>query len=286
MTDSEAPPTGTLYLVGTPIGNLEDVTLRALRILREVPVIAAEDTRQTRRLLEHFGIQKPLLSYHEHVEQTRLNAVLERLRVGDVALVSDAGMPGISDPGYDLVRAAIAAGIPVVPIPGASAPIAALAASGLPTDRFLYLGFLPRRSSDRRRALADIRSEPSTLIAFEAPHRVVATLEDVENELGDRPVVVARELTKLHEEFRRGTARSVRESFLAQPARGELTLVIGGAPENEPKDRDDEILARLDRHLTQGVSARDAVDAVAAETAVPRRQVYRLLLARRNCGNI
>jgi 16S rRNA (cytidine1402-2'-O)-methyltransferase len=177
---------GTLYLVGTPIGNLEDITMRALRVLGDVPLIAAEDTRQTRKLLDRYDLHQRLVSYFEHNERARIAPLLEHLREADLALVSDAGMPGVSDPGYDLVQAAIAAGARVVPVPGPSAPIAALAASGLPTDQFVYVGFLPRRAGERRRFLASIRAEPRTIVAFEAPHRLVATLEDILAELGVR----------------------------------------------------------------------------------------------------
>ena len=199
--------TGTLYIVATPIGNLEDITLRALRVLREVDWIACEDTRQTRKLLEHFGIAKPMVSYHEHNESGRAAELVERLtRGGSGALVSDAGTPLISDPGYRLVQAAIAAAIPVVPIPGASAAVSALSAAGLPTDAFRFCGFLPPKSSQRRKTLEQLKPETGTLIFYETPHRILEALEDVAAVMGSRPVVVARELTKLHEEFLRGTA--------------------------------------------------------------------------------
>ncbi len=286
MSDGTAARPGTLYLVGTPIGNLEDVTLRALRILREVPVIAAEDTRHTRTLLAHYDIHKPLISYFEQVEQKRLGTLLERLREGDVALVSDAGMPGISDPGYALVRAAIAAGIPVVPIPGPSAPIAALAASGLPTDQFVYLGFLPRRSSDRRKLLGEVTAEPRTLIAFETPHRLLAVLDDVEAVLGDRPVVVARELTKLHEEFLRGTANRVRQQILGAPIRGEITLLIGGAAPGPSQLAAAALAARVQDLVDAGRSTREIVEQLSREPGASRREVYRLLLEVRNCAKM
>jgi 16S rRNA (cytidine1402-2'-O)-methyltransferase len=286
VSDGTAARPGTLYLVGTPIGNLEDVTLRALRILREVPVIAAEDTRHTRTLLAHYDIHKPLISYFEQVEQKRLGTLLERLREGDVALVSDAGMPGISDPGYALVRAAIAAGIPVVPIPGPSAPIAALAASGLPTDQFVYLGFLPRRSSDRRKLLGEVTAEPRTLIAFETPHRLLAVLDDVEAVLGDRPVVVARELTKLHEEFLRGTANRVRQQILGAPIRGEITLLIGGAAPGPSQLAAAALAARVQDLVDAGRSTREIVEQLSREPGASRREVYRLLLEVRNCAKM
>ncbi|MGH2461684.1 MAG: 16S rRNA (cytidine(1402)-2'-O)-methyltransferase [Chloroflexota bacterium] len=270
---------GTLYLVGTPIGNLEDVTLRALRILREVPLIAAEDTRQTRKLLDRYDIHQPLVSYFEHNERARVGPLLDRLQHGDLALVSEAGMPAISDPGYALVTAAIDAGIPVVPIPGPSAPIAALAASGLPTDQFVYLGFLPRRSGERRKLLRTIVHEPRTIVAFEAPHRLVDSLEDVVAELGDRRVVVARELTKIHEELARGVASDLLAGLRESPPRGEVTLVIEGAVEGEPVD----LATRLRELIDDGLSNRDVIGTLVAETGAPRRHIYRLLLDARKC---
>jgi len=266
---------GTLYLVATPIGNLEDITVRALRILREVPLIAAEDTRQTRKLLDRYDIHQPLISYYEHNEAARVHLLLERLRAGDVALVSEAGMPAISDPGYDLVRAAIDAGVQVVPIPGPSAPIAALAASGLPTDQFVYLGFLPRRSADRKKLLEGVRSEPRTLIAFESPHRLLDSLDDARFVLGDRQIAVARELTKLHEEFVRGTLGEVLHHFQSTSVRGEITLVIGGASPNPPSV---DLEGRLAEISQSNLSTRDAVATLVEETGLSRRQVYQLLL--------
>src|SRR6266852_5445816 len=196
---------GTLYLVATPIGNLEDITHRAVRILREVDLIACEDTRHTRRLLDHYGIARPVTSYHEHNETARAEELVARLAAGtNLALVSDAGMPLVSDPGYRVVAAAVRAGIPVVPVPGASALVAALAASGLPTDSFYFVGFLSAKSGQRARALEAVRDQTATLVFYEAPHRILDALEDVERILGPRQVVVARELTKVHEEFLRG----------------------------------------------------------------------------------
>jgi 16S rRNA (cytidine1402-2'-O)-methyltransferase len=276
---------GILYLVGTPIGNLEDITLRALRILREVPLIAAEDTRATRRLLDHFEIRQPLVSYFEHNEQARVEYLLGRLAEGDVALVSEAGMPGISDPGFDLVRAAIAKGFRVEPIPGPSAPIAALAASGLPTSQFVYLGFLPRKPAERRKALAALRDERRTLVAFEAPHRLVATLRDLDAELGARPLVVARELTKLHEEFVRGSAVEVLAHFEMHPPRGEITLVIAGASE-EASDAAVDLEARIAALRGEGLAAGEIASRLARETGAPRRQVYRLLLEGPGCAKM
>ncbi len=221
---------GTLYLVGTPIGNLEDASYRAVRILGEVSLIAAEDTRRTRILLQHYGLNTPLTSYYEHNKLTKLEHLLDRLEEQDIALVSEAGMPGISDPGFELVRAAIQRDIAVVPVPGPSAIVVALAASGLPTDQFTYLGFLPRKSGDRRRRLASVAAATRTIIAYESPHRLLACLADILEVLGDRPLAVGRELTKLHEEFVRGPVSEVQTHFTAHPPRGEFTLVIGGAP--------------------------------------------------------
>jgi 16S rRNA (cytidine1402-2'-O)-methyltransferase len=219
----------TLYVVATPIGNLEDISFRALRCLREVKLIAAEDTRTTRHLLRAYDIKAPVTSYHEHSKLNKLNYLLSRLERDDIALVSEAGTPGLSDPGYDLITSAIARGIPVQPIPGASAITAALAVSGLPTEQFVYLGFLPRRQGQRRRFLNSIASEPRTLVAFEAPHRLLETLSDIQETLGDRRLALCRELTKLHEEIFRGKISEAREHF-TKP-KGEFTLVIEGKRE-------------------------------------------------------
>jgi 16S rRNA (cytidine1402-2'-O)-methyltransferase len=215
-----------LYVIATPIGNLEDISLRALRLLREVKLIAAEDTRTTRHLLNAYNIKTPLTSYHEHSKRAKLDYLLDYLEKEDLALVSEAGMPGLSDPGYELVIAAIERGISVVPIPGASAVITALVVSGLPTDQFLYLGFLPRRKGQRQRLLSSIVDEPRTIVAFETPHRLREALSDIEEILGNRRLSVCRELTKVHEEIFRGRVSQAREHF-AEP-RGEFSLVIEG----------------------------------------------------------
>jgi len=215
-----------LYVVATPIGNLEDISLRALRVLREVKLIAAEDTRKTRRLLNAYNIETPLTSYHEHSKRAKLDYLLSYLEKEDLALVSEAGMPGLSDPGYDLIVAAIERGISVVSVPGPSAVITALVVSGLPTDQFVYVGFLPRRKGQRQRLLSSISDEARTIVAFEAPHRVREALTDIEEILGDRRVSVCRELTKVHEEVFRGRMSQAREHF-AEP-RGEFSLVIEG----------------------------------------------------------
>jgi 16S rRNA (cytidine1402-2'-O)-methyltransferase len=219
---------GTLYILATPIGNLEDITYRAVRILGEVNLVACEDTRVTARLLAHYGLHKPLISYHEHNERTRAGELIARLRSGEnVALVSDAGTPLISDPGYRLAMAAAAEGIAVVPIPGPVAFVAALSAAGLPTDAFRFGGFLPPKSGQRRRVLEQFKDDPATLVFYETPHRIVRALEDVAAVMGERRVVVARELTKIHEEFLRGTVSEVRAELEKRPAiKGEITLLI------------------------------------------------------------
>ncbi len=267
---------GTLYLVATPIGNLEDITLRALRVLGEVRLIGAEDTRQARKLLDRYQIHTPVISYHEHNKIVRLDRMMQALSAGDLALVSDAGTPGLSDPGYELVRSAAAAGHRIVPIPGPSAPMAALVVSGLPTDAFLFLGYLPRRAADRRRLLADLIDEPATVLIFEAPHRLRATLRDLEEILGPaRPLAVARELTKVHEEIRRGDVHTLRAHFERVEPRGEFTLVIGGAPAQAAWD-EAKVRAALQSSLRGGMSRTDAARVVAGQAGWARRAVYRL----------
>lgn len=266
---------GTLYLVGTPIGNLEDITLRALRILREVSLIAAEDTRHTRKLLARYDIHTPTTSYFEHNKLAKLDAILSALEAGDVALVSDAGMPGISDPGYELVRAALERGFPVVPVPGPSAIVAALAASGLPTDAFVYVGFLPRKAGERRRVLESLREERRTLVLYEAPHRLLDTLADILDTLGDRPVAIARELTKVHEEIWRGMVSGARAHFAGREPRGEFTLIVGGASEPQAWS-EEQVRAALAERLAAGWTARDAVADVAAGSGWRRRPLYQI----------
>ena len=268
---------GTLYLVGTPIGNLEDISLRALRVLREAPLIAAEDTRISGRLLARYEIQTALTSYHEHNKLDKLEALLTHLEENDLALVSDAGMPGLSDPGYELVRAAIEHGIPVVPIPGPSAVISALIVSGLPTDGFIYLGFLPRRTAARRQLLQDISQERRTLVAFESPHRLVATLTEIGRTLGERPVVVARELTKLYEEVLRGKPAELLHHFAERAPRGEITLVIGGEQERECWD-DEKVTAAIAERMANGERPAVAAKALAKLSGRSRREIYRLAI--------
>lgn len=269
-----------LYVVGTPIGNLEDITLRALRVLKEADVIACEDTRQSRKLLDHYGIAKPLVSYHEHNEQQRAHELLERLAEGrNIALISDAGMPGISDPGYRVVRLAVERGIPVIPIPGPAALIAALAASGLATDEFEFRGFLPAKAGQRRTSLEELRSLSHTLIFYEAPHRIVEALEDIVQVLGPkRPVVVARELTKLHEEFIRGTAEEVLRILRGREVRGEITLLISKS-ENAPSSSSSKDLhTRLQEIMReQKLDEKAALKIMAKEQGVSKSELYREL---------
>jgi len=271
-------PVGILYIVGTPIGNLEDISLRALRVLGEVDLIAAEDTRRTRKLLTHYGIKTPLTSYHEHNKLTKLEEILSMLQQKDVALVSEAGMPGLSDPGYELIEAAIARGIPVVPVPGPSALITALVVSGLPTDSFLYLGFLPRRRKERRELLASVAGERHTLVAFEAPHRLLASLADLKDMLGDRRIALARELTKLHEEVWRGSISQALTHFEEHPPRGEFTLVIEGAKEERVRWDERQVMEALAELLAEGVGKKEAIKAVADLAGWPRREVYKVAL--------
>jgi 16S rRNA (cytidine1402-2'-O)-methyltransferase len=267
---------GTLFLVATPIGNLEDVTLRALNVLRAVSLVAAEDTRTARNLLSHYDIHARLLSYNEHNMRERTPRLMRALEAGDVALVSEAGMPGVSDPGYELTVAALAAGHQVSPIPGASASVSAVAASGLPSRQFTFVGFLPRRSVERRRLFESLAAERRTLVAFESPHRLRRALEDIRVALGERRIAVCRELTKLHEEIFRGTLSEAIEHF-AEP-RGEFTLVVEGAPEPAAEATDDDLREELRRLRTLGASARDAAAEVARRTGASRRRVYALSL--------
>ena len=270
---------GTLYVVGTPIGNLEDLTPRAARILAGVDLIAAEDTRVTRRLLNHLGVRVPLISYNEHNKLQWLPALLEALSSGDVALATDAGMPGVSDPGSELVAQAAAAGFPVAAVPGVSAVTTALAVSGLPGDDFLFLGFLPRRRRDRLARLKNFVQAPHTLVIFEAPHRLMASLADLLEELGDRDISVCRELTKLHEEVFRGTVSQAIEHFSAP--RGEFVLVIKASqepPASTGPTASDLIKAgqELERLRKSGAAAREAVAQVSGDLGMPRNTVYRL----------
>ena len=268
---------GTLFLVATPIGNLEDITLRAVRILRdEVSAIACEDTRQTQKLLDHYGIRKPLLSYHEHNEINRAAELIEILERGEaVALVSDAGTPLVSDPGYRVVSAAIERDIPVIPLPGPSAALAALAASGLPMHEFLFIGFLPSKSGARRKALERIAQTGVTVVAYESPHRVMEALREMSETFGERRIVVGREITKIHEEFLRGSAREIQQKLETRgPVKGEITIVIGPAEQNAAVDDPSREVARLQEEA--GLDRMEAIKTVAKRMGLPKREVYRL----------
>ena len=274
---------GCLYLVATPIGNLEDITLRALRILKEVDQIACEDTRHTLKLLNHFDIHKPLVSYHDHNELTRASElVLAMERGASVALVSDAGMPLVSDPGHRLVTLAIRHHIPVIPVPGPAALLAALSASGLPNEEFLFLGFLPARSGERQRALERLRIEDRTLVLYEAPHRIHDTIADAVAILGDRPACLAREVTKVHEEFRRGKLTDIFQTLNEHPAKGEITLVIGPAEKGAPGaniDTAQSLAARVDELMHQAkLDRKEALKLAAKERGMTKRDAYRQLL--------
>jgi 16S rRNA (cytidine1402-2'-O)-methyltransferase len=270
----------TLYLVATPIGNLGDITHRALQILGDVDLIAAEDTRRTGKLLHHYQIepQRPPLSYHEHSKPRRREQILAALEVGDVALVTDAGTPGINDPGYKLIRAAIEAGHTVSPIPGASAPLVALSASGLPTDSFLYLGYLPSKESQRRSTLEQVARLPYTLIFLETPHRLLDALTDLHDVLGNRDIAVARELTKLHEEIFRGTLADAHTHYAQNPPRGEITLVVAGASEQDLTWSQERLRKAIQAALREGTKPSKVARRLAKESGWPRREIYDLVI--------
>ena len=268
---------GTLYLVATPIGNLEDISARALRILNEVQIIAAEDTRRTGKLLKHFEIQTKLTSYHEHSKYSKIDSILELLVEGDAALVSDAGTPVLNDPGYKLVRAVLDAGYEVSPIPGPSAPVSALVASGLACDSYLYLGYIPRKENDRQRLLVEVSDITHTLIFLETPKRILESFDDLLKVLGDRQIAVARELTKLHEEIYRGSISGAIQHFSTKPPRGEFTIILAG---NDTLPRiwsveevEDELLNRIGK----GEPAAAIAKQVAGISGWSRREVYDLL---------
>ncbi len=266
----------TLYVVATPIGNLEDISLRALRTLREVKLIAAEDTRKTRRLLNRYDIKTPTTSYYEHNKLAKLDYILACLKEGDVALVSDAGTPGMSDPGYELVVEANRRSIPVIPIPGPSAVITALTISGLATDKFSYLGFLPRKTGERQARLKSAAGEPGTIVILETPHRLRAALEDLLTILGDRRIAVCRELTKLHEEVFRGSISQAIEHF-TRP-RGEFTLVVEGKLENPAAELTQDIRKQLRGMHLSGIRAKEAVAQLAGESGISKKELYRTWL--------
>jgi 16S rRNA (cytidine1402-2'-O)-methyltransferase len=264
---------GSLFLVATPIGNLEDITFRAVRTLKEVDLIACEDTRHTRRLLDHYGIEKPAISYHEHNESDRARSLVERLVGGlNIAVVSDAGTPLISDPGYRLVRAAVEAGIRVVPIPGPSAILTALTASGLPTDSFYFGGFVLSKAGARRKLFEAMADLDCSLVFYEAPHRILETLQDIADIYGDREIVLTRELTKIHEEFLRGTATDLfRILSERESVKGEITIVIG---KPVPRVDDRPVREVFEAYLAQGLSRMDAIKATARDRGVPKREIY------------
>ena len=267
---------GTLFIVPTPIGNLEDITLRALRILKEVSLIAAEDTRTSKVLLKHYDILTPLTSYHEHNKLSKLDTIFDALSTGDVALISDAGTPGISDPGYELVKQAVEEGYRVEPLPGANAVLPALVASGLPTDSFIYIGFLPKKQSAREVILQGLRDESRTIVAYESPNRLTDTLALIIDTLGDRPVCVAREISKFYEEFQRGSASEVRGYYVENPPKGEITLVIGGSIEDVTEWDEDRVRKVLQTRLDAGESLSFASKAIAKESGWNKRDVYAL----------
>jgi len=282
-THSEPSRQGCLYLVATPIGNLEDITLRALRVLKEVDQIACEDTRHSLKLLNHYDIRKPLISYHEHNELTRAPELVLAMENGtSIALISDAGMPLVSDPGHRLVTLAIRHRILVVPIPGPAALLAALSASGLPNEEFLFVGFLPARSGERRRALEHLRIEERTMIFYEAPHRIADTVADALAILGNRPACLAREVTKLHEEFRRGKLFDLVQSLGDHPAKGEITLLIGAPEPSAPGahvDTSQSLAARVEELIHQAkLDRKEALKLAAKERGITRRDAYRQLL--------
>lgn len=265
-----------LYIVGTPIGNLEDITLRALRVLEEAILIAAEDTRRARILTRHYEIDTPITSYFEGNKLAKLEAVLSALEEGDVALISDAGMPGLSDPGYELIQTAIERGYQVAPVPGPTAPVTALVVSGLPTDSFLFLGYLPRRQSKRRGLLEDVARERHTLIFFETPHRLCASLIDIEEMLGDRALTLGREMTKVYEEIWRGTVSEARCHFNEVEPRGEFTLVIAGMSEEGGRWSEDQVREALHDLLEQSLRRPEAAKRVAELSGWDRGAVYKL----------
>jgi 16S rRNA (cytidine1402-2'-O)-methyltransferase len=277
-------PTGCLYLVATPIGNLEDITLRALRVLKEADLIACEDTRQTQKLLQHYAIHKELVSYHAHNELTRAPELVIQLEEGaQVALVSDAGTPVVSDPGHRLVAQCLRHHIPVVPVPGPSAFVAALAASGLPTEEFLFVGFLPSRAGARRKKLEALKSEPRALVLYEAPHRLAETLSDAADILGSRHGVVARELTKIHEEFLRGSLAELRDAARQRAPRGEITLLIGPPADGELQASPGVSLKQRVEQLEAeaGLDRKAALKQAARERGLAKREAYKQLLLER-----
>ncbi|MFN3491305.1 MAG: 16S rRNA (cytidine(1402)-2'-O)-methyltransferase [Anaerolineales bacterium] len=269
---------GTLYLVATPIGNLKDISARALRVLRESKLIAAEDTRHTKILLDHFNIKTPTTSYFEHNKLHKLDLILEKLSQGDVALVSDAGTPGINDPGYELVKAALASSFNVKPVPGPSAPISALTVSGLPTDSFLYLGYLPHKANERKKYIEQISEQPYTLIFLETPHRLLDSLQDILGALGNRQICIAREMTKLYEEYFRGSIADAITYFKSKEPRGEFTLVIEGKKtEDRSRWTEDELLKAIKKELKKDKSAKEISAELAESSRWNKKEIYNLI---------
>jgi 16S rRNA (cytidine1402-2'-O)-methyltransferase len=272
---------GLLYVVATPIGNLEDITLRALRILKEVDLIAAEDTRHTQILLNHYDIHTPLTSYHEHNERTKAQPLVERLVRGEnVALLCDAGTPAISDPGYRLIIEATRAGVRVVPLPGASALAAVLSASGLPTDRFVFEGFLPAKKQERKTKLQALQHESRTLVFYEAPHRLMESLQDLQQILGDREIVVAREVSKVHEEFLRGILSKIIAQLAEQTVKGEITLVVHGSTEGT-KVADAELQDEIGQLVAKGMRVKEIAEIIGERHRLSKREIYQLALRRK-----
>ncbi|OYD06385.1 16S rRNA (cytidine(1402)-2'-O)-methyltransferase [Paludifilum halophilum] len=275
---------GALYVVGTPIGNLEDLSIRARNTLAEVDRIACEDTRRTRKLLSHLEISVPLVSYHEHNRFSRMEELSERMEQGErIALVSDAGMPALSDPGEELVREAVNRGIPVIPVPGPNAALSAVVASGIPPQPFLFIGFLPRQTKERIRELDRWKEVPATLLFYEAPHRILPMLRDLREVLGDRSTAIAREVTKKHEEWIRGTLSQCRDWFREHSPRGEMTVVVSGAKDSSPQNRESHetdwwhplsVTEHVDWHIHRGKAKKEAIRTVAKERSLPKREVY------------
>ncbi len=268
---------GVLYIVATPIGNLEDITLRAIRILKEVDLIAAEDTRHTKKLLTHYQINTPLTSYYDHIETEKAPVLVAQLQAGQhIALVSDAGTPAIADPGYRLVKGAAEAGIAVVPVPGPSTVTALLSVSGLPTDRFAFEGFLPAKPPQRRKLLQQLKREERTLLFFESPHRLHETLADIEAIFGDRPLVLGRELTKLFEEVLRGTVSELQAQLQDREIKGEVALLVSGSSDSDTDEDAPPLQEEIQRLLNQGFSLKEIAHGLSERRGIAKREIYAL----------